>query len=127
MVGLPDGVYLAPMGRRLVAYLIDAIVPHILILLGIVNLAVGGPFWLTVVLWVLVVLWALVLLWMYGKLAAGPGMRLMRLQVVGLRNGRPIGLSRALIRGIVLALLSEVTVLLIVMVVLMWQQPRRQG
>lgn len=126
-VGLPEGVHLAPLGRRFVAYLIDAIVPDILFLAGVVNLASGGAAWLTVVLWVLVVLWLLVLLWMYGKLAAGPGMRLMRLQVVGLRNGRPIGIVRTLIRGVLLALITDVTVALIIMVVLMWMQPRRQG
>ena len=126
-VGLPDGVYLGSRGRRLVAYLIDAIVPDVLVLLGVVNLGVGGPGWLTVVLWVLVVLWLVLLLWMYGKLAAGPGMRLMHLQLVGLRNGRPIGLGRTFIRGVLLALMTDITILLIIMVILMWRQPRRQG
>lgn len=126
-VGLPEGVYLAPLGRRLAAFLLDALVPHILLVLGVLNLARGGPAWLTIIFWVLVVVWALVLLWMYGKLAAGPGMRLMHLQLVGLHNGRPIGLARAFVRGIVLALLSDATILLIVMALLMLQQPRRQG
>lgn len=125
--GLPDGVFLAPMGRRFVAFLIDAVVAHVLVFLGVLVLALGGPVWLAVILWVLVVAWLLVLLWMSGKLAATPGMRLMGLQVVGLHNGRPIGLLRAFLRGLVLAVLDDITILLIVMVVLMWQHPRRQG
>src|SRR4051794_14648339 len=114
-VGLPDGVYLGPIGRRLVGFLIDAFVPYLFVVAGLVIIGIGGPGWLAVILLLLPVAWALVLWWMYGMLAAGPGMRLMRLQLVGLHDGRPVGLVRALLRGVLLALLMCSSVVLIIM------------
>jgi len=59
--------------------------------------------------------------------AAGPGMRAMKLQLVGLRNGRPIGWGRFLTRTVVLAVLSATVVGLVVMLFFLVQHRRRQG
>jgi uncharacterized RDD family membrane protein YckC len=126
-VGLPEGVFLAPVGRRFVAFLIDAFLPYLFIAAGFTIIGLGGPGWLAVILFVLPVLWALVLWWMYAMLAAGPGMRLMRLQLVGLHDGRPIGFLRSLLRAVLLWLISSFSFLLIIMAILMLMQTRRQG
>jgi len=59
--------------------------------------------------------------------AASPGMRVMKLQLVGFYDGRPIGWARAIIRYVLFGLISGTGIVLIVMLVLMVMHPRRQG
>lgn len=125
--GLPDGVFLAPMGRRVVAYLIDVGMPYVFVLGGSLNLATGGPGWLSVILYLLPIVWGLLVWAQYALAAAGPGMRVMGLQLVGLSDGRPLGWRRALLRGVLLTLISGTGVILIIMVVMLLSQQRRQG
>jgi uncharacterized RDD family membrane protein YckC len=126
-VGLPEGVFLAPLGRRVAAFAIEAVVPYLLVLLAGILLLAGAPGWLVVLLYLLPLAWAVLLWWMYATRAAGPGMRLMHLQVVGMRDGRPIGWWRALLRALILSICCGVLVLGIVLLVLMLRQVRRQG
>ena len=51
-----------------------------------------------VVALVLLAVWGLVVWWMFATRAAGPGMRLMKLQLVGFSDGRPVGWGRFLVR-----------------------------
>ena len=64
---------------------------------------------------------------MYAVRAAGPGMRLMKLQLVGYTDGRPIGWGRFFLRWLVLSLLAATGIGLILMIVFLILQPRRQG
>ena len=71
--------------------------------------------------------WVLLLWFRLATRAATPGMRVMKLQLVGFYDGRPIGLARALIRGVILWLLSSTVIGLVVMVILLVLHPRKQG
>jgi hypothetical protein len=82
---------------------------------------------LTVLGVVLAVAWFLLVWWMFANRAAGPGMRLMKLQLVGLSNGKPIGWSRFLGRTLFLALLTSTGIGLLLMLVFLVQHPRKQG
>ncbi|WP_172836159.1 RDD family protein [Microlunatus soli] len=126
-VGLPEGVYLAPLTRRLAAFAIDVLVPYALVLLGVMITVGDGPTVLAVVMLLLAIGWAVLLSWMVGTKAAGPGMRQLGLQIVGLHDGRPIGVGRALLRGVIISLLGLSFVGLIVLSALMVVQTRRQG
>jgi uncharacterized RDD family membrane protein YckC len=124
--GLPPGVAVGPLGLRLVAHLIDAVVPAVLV--GVVaGAGEPGVQALDVIALVLLVVWALVLWWMFATRAAGPGMRLMKLQLVGFRNGRPIGWGRFFVRAVVLGLLSVTGVGLVLMLFFLLRHPRYQG
>lgn len=128
--GLPPGVEMGPLGARVVAYLVDLVVPGILALL--ISLALPGMSGvtrsvLTFVLVVLLVGWVLLVWRMIAVQAASPGMRLVKLQVVGFYNGRPIGWARAFLRGLVLAVLSATGIGLVLLLVFLLLHPRRQG
>ncbi len=124
--GLPPGVDVGPLGRRLVAHLIDGVVPAVL-LVAITRTREPGVQVGDVVAGVLLLAWWLVVWWMFATRAAGPGMRLMKLQLVGFRDGRPVGWSRFLIRSLVLAAVSATGVGLLVLVLLLLRHPRYQG
>ena len=51
----------------------------------------------------------------------------MKLQVVGFLDGRPIGLSRAFIRGLVFWALCITGIGLLLMLIFELRQPRKQG
>ncbi|WP_168207286.1 RDD family protein [Microlunatus elymi] len=125
--GLPDGVHLARLGRRLAAFAIDVILPYLVLVIGLILLGTDGPNVPSMICGVLVAGWAALSWWLYATRAAGVGMRLLGLQVVGLHDGRPIGWGRALLRGVILLLLCASTIVLIIMAALMLTQRRRQG
>jgi uncharacterized RDD family membrane protein YckC len=128
--GLPPGVEAGGLGRRFLAQLIDSLVPGILgagayyaaITIqgtpGLIVLIAGG---------VLVLAWAIFVCWGFAVKAAGPGMRLMGLQLVGFYDGRPIGWGRFLLRSLVLYALRVTGIGLLIMVVLLIMHPRKQG
>ena len=129
--GLPPGVEAGGLGRRFVAQLIDSLVPGILAagayfaarMLGLgttayVILIAGG---------VLILFWAVFVCWGFAVKAAGPGMQLMGLQLVGFYDGRPIGWGRFLLRSLVLYALRVTGIGLLIMVVLLIMHPRKQG
>lgn len=121
--GLPPGVLAGPLGRRFVAQLIDAVVPVLVIAVA----GAAGSAGVSVVAAMLVAAWLVLGWWMFATRAAGPGMRLMKLQLVGLRDGRPIGFGRFFLRALVLAALTITVVGLLVMLVFLLQQLRKQG
>lgn len=128
--GLPPGVELGPLGPRLVAYLIDSVVPAVLgalVLFALPGASGAARSVLTVITVALIVGWLLLVWRMTAVGAASPGMRLVKLQLVGFYDGRPIGWARAFVRGLVLGLLNLSGVGVILLVVFLLLHPRRQG
>lgn len=128
--GLPPGVRPGPLGGRFVAYLVDHLVPGLIALVTLVLPSRGADqssVGATVVGLVLIGLWGLVAWWLLATRAATPGLRLMKLQLVGFTDGRPVGWIRALLRGLVLWGLTVTVVGLLAMLVLLLRHPRHQG
>lgn len=128
--GLPPGVRPGPLGGRFVAYLVDHLVPALIALVTLVLPSRGanqGSVGATIAGVVLIGLWGLVTWWLLATRAASPGMRLMKLQLVGFTDGRPVGWVRALLRGLVLWGLTVTVVGLLAMLVLLLRHPRHQG
>ena len=74
-----------------------------------------GPSWSSCCVWSSRSAWAILVWAQRATRAAGPGMRLDSLQVVGLSDGRPIGWGRVLLRWLVFAGLTVTVVGLIAM------------
>jgi uncharacterized RDD family membrane protein YckC len=128
--GLPPGVEVGALGKRFLAHLIDRLVPALLIAAGIYfGPKVGGEvgFLIQVAAVVLTLAWVLFVWWGFAVRAAGPGMRLMRLQLVGFYDGRPIGWTRFLLRALVLAALYATVLGLLLMLIFLVMNPRKQG
>jgi uncharacterized RDD family membrane protein YckC len=128
--GLPPGVEVGPLGPRFVAYLIDALVPGIVagVLVAVLPGASGTVRGVLSIVGALVtVAWAILVVYLQAEKAAGPGMRLMKLQLVGFYDGRPIGWGRVLIRLLILWLLMATGIGLVVLLITMVTHPRRQG
>ena len=128
--GLPPGVEVGGLGKRFLAHLIDRLVPALFIAAGIyLGPRVGGVegFLIQVAAVVLTLAWALFVWWGFAVRAAGPGMRLMRLQLVGFYDGRPIGWMRFLLRALVLAALYATAIGLLLMLIFLVIHPRKQG
>ena len=128
--GLPPGVEVGPLGARFVAYVIDSVVPAICgVVLGFLapGTTGGSRVVLSTVLSIVSLAWAVLVLVLIARRAASPGMRLTKLQVVGFYDGRPIGVLRAFLRGLVFWALSITGIGLLIMLVLMLFHPRHQG
>ncbi|HZA32140.1 MAG TPA: RDD family protein [Propionibacteriaceae bacterium] len=128
--GLPPGVEVGGLGKRFLAQLIDRLVPALLAAAA-VYLAprVGGEIGVVIQIAaaVLTLAWWLLVWWGFAERAAGPGMRLMRLQLVGFYDGRPIGWIRFLLRALVLAALNVTGIGLLLMLIFLVMHPRKQG
>jgi len=128
--GLPPGVEAGPVGRRLLAHVVDLLVPVAIgtVMIASLSLPNRSSVAILVGLGSLIMAAWIVLVWsMFATRAAGPGMRLMRLQLVGLKDGRPIGWGRFFVRTVVLFALTITVLPLIAMIVMLLRQPRRQG
>lgn len=126
--GLPTGVHVGATGPRLLAALVEVGPIWLLVDLALLftfvfegSIPLAGLFMLLALAWALLV-WA-----QRATRAAGPGMRLDSLQIVGYSDGRPIGWRRVLLRWLVFAGLTVSVVGLIAMAVAMARHPRRQG
>lgn len=129
--GFPPGITAGDLGRRVVAYVIDAALPVVLSAGAVTAVTLVPRLDLRIVLGIVAGLlslgWLVVLWWSQGTRGASPGMKLMKLEVVAVENGRPVGWGRAIIRSLVFLGLSLTSVGLIVMVVMLVMHPRRQG
>lgn len=126
--GLPPGVHLGPTGPRLLAALVE--VGPIWLLAGVAVVFVVLPSAsnaVSVVAPLLALAWAVFVWFRRASRAAGPGMRMDGLQIVGFRDGRPIGWGRVLLRALVFTGLTLSVVGLVAMLVVMARHPRRQG
>ncbi|MGA4507800.1 RDD family protein [Propionibacteriaceae bacterium G1746] len=128
---MPKGVQVAPLFSRLVAWLIDVSVPAVLGTLA---------WWLqpriesqSVALVVLIGLgllqlaWGLLLWWGYGTRGAGVGFSVMKLQLVGLTDGRPVGWWRYFLRQLVWSALMGTVVGGVFMLIFLLIHERHQG
>ena len=126
--GLPPGVIAGATGPRLLAALVEVGPVWLLGALALLFAFVLNGSILVVVLCLVVALgWAILVWAQRARRAAGPGMRLDSLQVVGLSDGRPLGWARVLVRWLVFAGLTITVVGLVAMLIVMARHPRRQG
>lgn len=125
---LPAGVQIGATGSRLLAAIVE--VGPVWLLLGFALLfgaGLEGRGWLAILSCLLGLGWA-VLVWSWrATKAAGPGMRLDSLQIVGAADGQPIGWRRVVLRALVFAALSVTGIGLVAMLVAMGRHPYRQG
>jgi uncharacterized RDD family membrane protein YckC len=128
--GLPPGVEVGPLGKRFVAYLINISVPAIvsfaLILLlpsttGVLRMTLG------VIGAVVMIGWLVMVWYTLAVRAASPGLRAMKLQLVGFLDGRPIGPARVFLRAVVFWALCITGIGLLIMLIMMLRHPRKQG
>ena len=128
--GLPPGVEVGPLGKRFVAYLINLSVP-VIVSLALVFLlpSTTGALRLTlgVIAAVIMIGWLVLVWYTLAVRAASPGLRAMKLQVVGFLDGRPIGPSRVFLRAVVFWALCITVIGLLVMLIMMLRHPRKQG
>jgi uncharacterized RDD family membrane protein YckC len=128
--GLPPGVEVGPLGRRFVAFLINLSVP---VVVGIVLLLLpptisgGLSTTLVVIFSAIVIGWVIFVCYLLAMRAASPGLRAMKLQVVGFLDGRPIGLARVVIRALVFWALFVTGIGLLIMLIMELRHPRKQG
>jgi uncharacterized RDD family membrane protein YckC len=129
--GLPAGVEAGPLGKRFLAYLIDLVVPAAIVLVSLALIRRSSDLTVAATIYyvglTLCLVWFVIVWWLLATRAAGPGMQLMKLQLVGLRNGRPIGWGRVLVRALILTVLTGTVIGLIILLVVMVRNPRRQG
>lgn len=126
--GLPPGVNVGATGPRLLAALVE--VGPVWLLCGLAllfGLVLNGSILVVVLCLVLALGWGALVWAQRASRAAGPGMRLDGIQIVGLSDGRPLGWGRVLVRWLVFAGLTVTVVGLIAMLVVMARHPRRQG
>jgi uncharacterized RDD family membrane protein YckC len=128
--GLPPGVELSPLGKRFVAYLINLSVP-VIVSIALIFLLPNTTGVLRVILGVLGAVitlgWLVVIWYTLAVRAASPGLRAMKLQLVGFLDGRPIGPSRVFVRALVFWALYLTGIGLLIMLIMMLRHPRRQG
>src|SRR4029453_17641008 len=128
--GLPPGVEVGPLGKRLVAFLINLSVP---VVVGIVlvllppTMSGGLRTTLVVICSAIVIGWVSFVCYLLAMRASSPGLRSMKLQVVGFLDGRPIGLARVVIRALVFWALSVTGIGLLIMLIMELRHPRKQG
>jgi hypothetical protein len=118
-----------PLGHRFVAYVVDSLVPAVAAaLFSAGTRSVGGTNVALVVVGLLLALaWAAVCLQQLAVNAASPGMRLMKVQLVGFFDGRPVGWGRVLLRWLVFAALSATGLGLLLLIASVLISPRHQG
>src|SRR4051794_12441740 len=127
--GLPPGVRVGPLGRRFLAFVIDSVVPAIAVVLILVSRrgTGGASVALLVIAVVLGLAWAGVCWQQLAVRAASPGMRVLKLQLVGFFDGRPIGWGRVFLRWLIFAALAVTGLGLLLLLVSIFMSPRQQG
>ena len=128
--GLPPGVEVGPLGKRVVAFLIEALVPAIVgvvVFLVLPDASATVRAVLSIVAALVIVGWFLLIWYLLAERAASPGLRLMRLQLVGFYDGRPIGWVRVLLRAVIFWALVVTGIGLILLLVFLVLHPRKQG
>jgi uncharacterized RDD family membrane protein YckC len=128
--GLPPGVEVGPPGKRFVAYLINLLVPVVVgVALAWLLPTTSGGLQTTVLLVgaALVIGWLILVWYTLAVRAASPGLRAMKLQLVGFLDGRPIGWGRVLVRELVFWALYVTGIGLLIMLIMELRHPRKQG
>jgi uncharacterized RDD family membrane protein YckC len=128
--GLPPGVEVGPLGKRFVAFLINLSVPVIVdlaLILLLPNTTGALRVFLGLLGLVITLGWLVVIWYTLAVRAASPGLRAMKLQLVGFFDGRPIGPGRVFVRALVFWALFITGIGLLIMLIMMVRHPRRQG
>src|SRR4051812_15331755 len=127
--GLPPGVRVGPLGRRFLAFVIDWVIPVVALVLVLVSRrgTGGAAAALVVISVVLGLAWAAVCWQQLAVRSASPGMRLLKLQLVGFFDGRPVGWGRVFLRWLVFAALAVTGLGLLLLLVSVFMSPRQQG
>jgi RDD family/FHA domain len=128
--GLPPGVDVAPLGNRFVAFLINLSVPVVvgIVLLYLLPATTGAlRTTLAVIGAAITIGWIIVVWYLLAVRAASPGLRTMKLQLVGFLDGRPLGWGRVFVRGLVFWALYVTGIGLLLMLIMMLRHPRNQG
>lgn len=122
------GMAYASVGRRIGAYLMDGVVGLLLLVVvgGVPVLVTGEPTAITAGYAGAVVL-GLVQWYLLGTRGYTIGKLILGIRVVDADTGTPIGMGRAFLRYLVLALAASCLVVLAVMLALLVKDPRRQG
>jgi len=71
--------------------------------------------------------WIILVWYLLAVRAASPGLRAMKLQLVGFLDGRPIGLGRVFVRTLVFWALCVTGIGLLIMLIMELRHPRKQG
>jgi uncharacterized RDD family membrane protein YckC len=128
--GLPPGVEVGPLGKRFIAFLINLSVP-VIVDVALILLVPNTTGALRVILGVLgaviTIGWLVVIWYTLAVRAASPGLRAMKLQLVGFLDGRTIGPSRVFVRALVFWALFITGIGLLIMLIMMLRHPRKQG
>jgi uncharacterized RDD family membrane protein YckC len=128
--GLPPGVEVGPLGKRFVAFLINLSIP-VIVTIALILLLPNTTGALSVILGVLgaaiTIGWLVVIWYTLAVRAASPGLRAMKLQLVGFLDGRPIGPGRVFVRALVFWALYFTVIGLLIMLIMMLRHPRKQG
>jgi RDD family/FHA domain len=128
--GLPPGVEVGPLGKRFVAYLINLSVPLVVsIMLLLLLPASSGALRATLLVIgsAAIIGWIILLWYLLAVRAASPGLRAMKLQLVGFLDGRPIGWARVCVRTLVFWALCVTGIGLLIMLIMELRHPRKQG
>lgn len=128
---MPASGRVAPLQRRGIAALLDRLLlVTVAAVLGLLYWVVGTGqvFPIAVVLGgVLVLAYLIVQWWAYARRGAGLGYAATGLELVSIRDGRPIGWARTLLRAVVLGVLTGSVLGVVAMVIVMLGQQRRRG
>jgi uncharacterized RDD family membrane protein YckC len=119
-----------PLGKRFVAFLINVSVPVVvsIALIYLIPTTTGAlRLTLEVIGAVITIGWLALIWYTLAVRAASPGLRAMKLQLVGFLDGRPIGPGRVFIRALVFWALYVTGIGLLIMLIMMLRQPRTQG
>jgi uncharacterized RDD family membrane protein YckC/pSer/pThr/pTyr-binding forkhead associated (FHA) protein len=128
--GLPPGVEVGPLGKRFVAYLINLSVPLVVsIVLLLLLPATSGALRATLLVIgsAAIIGWIILVWYLLAVRAASPGLRAMKLQLVGFLDGRPIGWGRVCVRTLVFWALFVTGIGLLIMLIMELRHPRKQG
>ncbi|GAB3706836.1 RDD family protein [Mariniluteicoccus flavus] len=131
-VQLPPGHRPGSLAMRVLAVLVDGTLPS-LVVTGWWALVSRGPitvghFIVVSVLAAIVLLgWSLFVWWSGAQRGATPGMRLLDLEVVDVRDGLPVGWGRFFARQMVYHLLASTVVGLLLMLTWLVLDPARRG
>ena len=123
----------APLGPRAVAWVLDHALPVTLALVAGITLG-GMSGGLSAASFVVLVLclvftagWGIYLWWSGGERGATPGLRLMGLQVVSVKTGRPVGWGRYLARMVTVSALAATGVGWPLMLIWLTAHRQRRG
>ena len=116
---LPPGIARGTFPRRVLAYAIDAGIGAVFVVGLFLARGLEGTLSLIlqILAGVLLLAWLVLLWWMFAFRGAGLGMRVTKLELVGLDNGRPVGGWRYLWRFLVLVGVIASVVGLVVMII----------